>query len=386
MKRFLLTFLFLFLSSGLICDYAWGLNEPHSRHRGIACSSCHSYVAVGAGPHGTRVESNYGLCKSCHNEIGGKAGDLPFLDEFKNYTVGISGAFHKWDVYTSNSNFGASAPTNPEMLRVINSYAQGKVTCSVCHNQHGVSDPSQQTAGRRRLSPVTPTESGIPPGIGRISYRVTEGAPAMGWYVEIVSNGDPITYKVTSRLPYSFFWMGYDAINGKWVRYSSNAKEDTGGWQSIDNDNNVQIDFLDTYNNYAVGQQWRFYYAYPLLRAFPDSGDNVNGTRFCRDCHAQRAQSHFRDGNKWDGKMKSHPVGVPLNANGGGYDRKPLDVDGKQQGTLTADTNSTNDLLLFQDYTTMLTTFGNLSSGDVQCMSCHAPHWTDSNSQTVDLR
>lgn len=382
MRVFILTLIGFVLMSGS----AWavsGLSEPHYNNRGVLCSSCHGLV-VNNGPRGTKKVQNYELCRDCHNQGSSFAGALYFEDSFKNYTVGNSGAFHKWDVYTSNSNFGASAPTHTEMMRVINDYKEGKITCSVCHNQHGGAEEVRR-AGRRRDRAVEQVEPG---GSGFINYSVMPGAYAKGWYVEIVDGGTETsaTYIVSSGKPRSVYWQGWNTsvVPNKWDSYSVSGPRVNGGtWQFIDNEESVQIKLAP--GTYVTGQRWRFYYGYPLLRAFPDTGDNDTGRRFCRDCHSQRAQTHFAGGNKWDGKMKSHPVGVSLNSNGGGYDRKPLDVNGVQQG-ISTDSNKTNDLLLFGDYTTMLTTFGNLTSGDVQCMTCHAPHWTDSNSQTVDLR
>ena len=73
----------------------------------------------------------------------------------------------------------------------------------------------------------------------------------------------------------------------------------------------------------------------------------------------------------YDGAMKSHPVGVTLNANGRGYDRGvPLDGNGGDQG-VSGDSNSTNDLKLD-------------AGGRVQCLTCHGVHGADSNTQTVD--
>ncbi|MHB0972196.1 MAG: hypothetical protein ACYC60_20805, partial [Thermoanaerobaculia bacterium] len=68
--------------------------------------------------------------------------------------------------------------------------------------------------------------------------------------------------------------------------------------------------------------------------------------------------------------MKSHPVGVALNANGGGYDRAtPLDANGLVQGG-AGDGNPTNDLTL--------------AGSTVQCLTCHGIHHADSNTQTPD--
>ncbi len=68
----------------------------------------------------------------------------------------------------------------------------------------------------------------------------------------------------------------------------------------------------------------------------------------------------------------SHPVGQGLNANAQGYDRAtPLDANGGAQGSGSADTNASNDLRLS-------------ATAKVTCLSCHAPHNSDSNSLTTD--
>ena len=65
-------------------------------------------------------------------------------------------------------------------------------------------------------------------------------------------------------------------------------------------------------------------------------------------------------------------MGVGLDTNAKGYDRAtPLDGNGADQGAAGADSNPTNDLPLD-------------GSGNVQCLSCHAVHYADSNTLTVD--
>ena len=121
--------------------------------------------------------------------------------------------------------------------------------------------------------------------------------------------------------------------------------------------------------NYVVGERWEFSGSYPFLRAVLDSGDNASGTRFCRDCHSAWAQDHTAT-HTWDGTMKSHPVGVALNANSGGYDRAvPLDANGVPQ-VGPGDGNPSNDLRLD-------------AGGRVQCLSCHSPHFAPRNSSAV---
>ena len=83
----------------------------------------------------------------------------------------------------------------------------------------------------------------------------------------------------------------------------------------------------------------------------------------CLDCHRQRETSSVRT---YTGSELSHPVGAALPATAS-YHNPPLDVDGNPQ---PSDGNTTNDLVL--------------SSGNVQCTSCHGVHKVDSDSGTVD--
>ena len=125
---------------------------------------------------------------------------------------------------------------------------------------------------------------------------------------------------------------------------------------------------------FKVGERWEFYASYPFLRVPLDSGDNVAGDKFCRDCHRDWVMTHDTDlvsgggVESWDGNFKSHPVGVGLNANTQGYDRAaPLDGDGGAPGS---DGIESNDL--------------EHDGGNVQCLTCHRVHFADSNTLTED--
>ena len=93
--------------------------------------------------------------------------------------------------------------------------------------------------------------------------------------------------------------------------------------------------------------------------------------RSCWACHSSRVMDYTAT-RTWDGNAKSHPVGVTLNANGGGYDRTaPLDANGAPQGSPGEDANPTNNLKLD-------------ASGRVHCLSCHGMHYADGNALTED--
>lgn len=384
------TFVILLL---VISNKAYSLMEPHNNYGGIGCNACHTFTAP-LGPNATKAATNYGLCtqSGCHS-INTQSFYLPFDDpSFSNFSTG---AFHRFNMSTSNPARGAGGPVGAAFKAEIQN---GQIVCSTCHNQHSSGNvyspgPLAQ-AGRLHLSsPVKVNGTGT----GTITYTTPSSKPLpFSYLVEIVDVGGGVgTAKYRVSYNGGATWAGWNGTN--WVAYitGSNGRL-TGAGQALDNAQpaaNVQITFS---GNFVVGDRWKFYIGYPFLRAYPDVGNNTTGRRFCRDCHSQRAQTHFVGGNQWDGKPKSHPVGVPLNSNidpnrnPAGYDRKPLDVDGRKQGTYSTNPvvkirNSTNDLLLFQGITSMQV-FGNISSGDVQCMTCHAPHWTDSNSRTKDRR
>lgn len=377
MKKLFYILMFVFLTVNHASSAE--LVAPHNYSSGVYCQNCHTFSGT-AGPHSTAQPTNSEVCLTCHHDS--QPNDFPFDQAYKNYTVGLSGHSHKWNVYTSNPTYGARAPSTSGLLFASlgspGSGQEGMVVCSTCHDQHG--GMNIKAAGRRHLFDKKVENFG---GTGTLTFTPVDGALPMGYVVEIVDGGDETTatYKLSYHGTTSSFWFA--GTGAAWEFYTgANPRpvHTTDKFLSILN--RTQLKF--SAGTYVAGEQWKFYFSYPYLRTYPDVGDNSIGRKLCRDCHADRAQNHFSAGNVWDGKMKSHPVGVPLNANGGGYDRKPLDVDGLQQGT-SFDNNSTNDLLLFQGITSM-TTFGNMTSGDVQCMTCHAPHFTDSNSMTKDLR
>lgn len=377
MKTLVYTALLLIFVSGS----AYALKIPHEKHEGIGCNRCHQ-TKNAPGPNSTRAATNYEVCSLCHS-IDSDADFFAFQDSFKSYTVGLNGAFHKWNVSSDNAQYGASAPQNTAMKFKAQG---GQIVCSTCHDQHAGKFTAK--AGRLHKSPIKVLNGGAS---GFFSYSTAVSPDASGYTVEIVAGGTATTatYKVSYNGGLS--WMGWNTGTSQWVAYiasPSNARIAGGAVsQNLDNAGNARIRFS---GNFTALDKWKFYIGYPFLRTYPDVGNNTVGRRFCRDCHSQRAQTHYAGGNTWNGQVKSHPVGVALNSNGGGYDRKPLDVDGCQQGKsggncIDYNKNSTNDLLLFQGITSM-TTFGNISSGDVQCMTCHAPHWSDSNSRTRDRR
>lgn len=175
-------------------------------------------------------------------------------------------------------------------------------------------------------------------------------------------------------------WFRYSKDNGtSWLPSGCNLGATDSCKQADTNpvtlDFGVEVAFNS--GNYVQGEQWEFFATWPFLRAKLDEGSNASADKFCRDCHAAWVMEHGTDVTTWNGgSVKSHPVGIGLGVNGGGYDRSaPADGNGLPQASHTGlqdvDGNPTNDLALDD-------------SGNVQCLSCHGVHYADSNTLSVD--
>jgi len=107
-----------------------------------------------------------------------------------------------------------------------------------------------------------------------------------------------------------------------------------------------------------------------------------DSNQMCRNCHWQRdiqdvtstTPSNIDPANT---NYNSHPVRVPFT--GASIRTAPLDANGapqtglRYQGNAAGETNWTNNLILD-------------SANQLNCMTCHWVHYTDSHSGTVDLR
>jgi cytochrome c553 len=277
--------------------------------------------------------------------------------------VNHTGMSHAWDVTATNSISGASSPSNGQMSLRLDA---GKITCSVCHDQHQSSTAAiaGQSAGTQQQSTVAQL-TGSAAG-KTVAYTSAATSAARGYILEIVEVGGA-TGVARFRLSNDggVSWFGWNGTS--WVAYSANGRV-TAASVALNDGANVAVQFGGTF---AIGDKFRFYVSYPFLRAATDAGTNAAGNKLCRDCHSSWVMDHT-GARTWDGSLKSHPVGVALNANAGGYDRAlPLDGNGAAQGSAGKDTNSTNDLRLAAD-------------GTVQCLTCHGVHHADGNSTTVD--
>lgn len=345
----------------LAAGFAHAGDDPHGQSFNVQCASCHAgHKAAGGGL--TAVAGNANLCNSCHN-LTGSASSFPMERMVKADPVNRTGTSHAWDVPVANPNTGSASPANAQMSVRLDA---GKITCSVCHNQHlsSASAVAAQTAGTQQLSPVVQL-AGSAAG-KTLAYTAAATSAARGYVIEIVEVGGATG---TARFRLSndggTSWFGWSG--SAWVAYGANGRL-TGANIVLNDGTNVAAQFGGTF---AVGDKFRFYVSYPFLRAAADSGTNAAGSRFCRDCHSAWVMDHT-GARSWDGSLRSHPVGVTLNANGGGYDRvTPLDANGAAQGSAGRDANATNDLRFAAD-------------GTVQCLTCHGMHHADGNSTTVD--
>lgn len=336
-------------------------DDPHGNAFSVQCLSCHANHKA-AGQNLTGAISNESVCRSCHN-LAGTASRYPGERLHKSDLAGRLGASHAWNVAPTNAAAGAGLPSNPQMaVRLVNT----NVACSTCHNQH-VNDAASVASGtagsQTQAVPVRIAGSGT----GTVSYNAGGNAAAKSYLLEIVETGGNVG---TARFRLSndggLSWFGWSG--SAWIAYVVGNGRLTGAGIPLNDGTSVSVTFS---GSFVVGDRIRFYVGYPFLRASLDSGSNATGKRFCRDCHSAWAMDHVAVGT-YDGAWKSHPVGVALNANAGGYDRTvPLDGNGRVQGQAGADANGTNDLMLAGDAT-------------VQCLSCHGMHHADGNTNTVD--
>ncbi|MFQ5604525.1 MAG: cytochrome c3 family protein [bacterium] len=110
------------------------VDAPH-KGNGIECGSCH-ILHQSADVQLTNVAGNANLCMSCHNPAG-LASNKPFTNADRA-NPGVSGTSHAWNATAINNTYGASLPTDAEMLKRV---YDGKIVCSTCHNQHDQTFP-----------------------------------------------------------------------------------------------------------------------------------------------------------------------------------------------------------------------------------------------------
>ena len=337
----------LLLVMVLVGGVASASDPPHwtSASLTIDCTTqCHlPHSSLGSAL--TSAASNVNLCLSCHNPSG-LAAALP-ISQIDKAIPGTRGTSHAFDVPSTHVSLGTLDPQGSEMLlRVMG----GNIVCSTCHNQHRA---EAATRGTPKVS--VPTRLTAVGSTGALVSGGTFTGSQGTWYlVEITQAGNQGTAK----------WVWSADNGGSW------SAEQTAGVGVALGPDGATLTFGA--GSFSVGERWELYASWPFLRAALDLGNNTTGDAFCRDCHRSWVMDH-NETRTWDGSPKGHPVGVSLNANGGGYDRStPLDGNGAIQGSGGADANASNDLSLD-------------GGGLVQCISCHGVHYADSNTLTEDV-
>jgi hypothetical protein len=335
------------------------------------CHVAHNSLGGGLNPE----TGNFNLCDSCHS-----SGELPIGSTDVADPSLDKGTSHAFDVAADSGRFGTVLPSDTQRLLRVQ---EGNLVCSTCHNQH-TSDSGY--GGRSRVGSADKIAHVSGDGV------LTSGGDFTGttgvWYViEFAVTGDESTAKFGYSKDNENTWFGCDPTPPDGCVTGGELVCDdcfTTGAPPSPTDG---VTFSFSTGSYVDGERWEFFAAWPFLRrtmplnhaadALVDAGAITTGDMFCRDCHQNWVMTHDDDlvggggVRSYDGNMKSHPVGIGLDANTKGYDRSvPLDGHGVAQDT-GDDGNPTNDLLLDQ--------FGN-----VQCLTCHGAHFADSNTQTVD--
>ena len=325
----------------------------------------------------TQNESNVNLCQSCHVDSG-VAGDQP-IDSADIAVPGTGGIHHAFDVCSVNTNLDTQIPNDGEqVLRLMGadgSCAEGYLVCSTCHDQHAA---ESQFGGVARIAPAREVTKDAGSTGSVASGGSFTGADGVWYLIQLVDSGSetPARFRYSKDNGTSWIPTGCSDTNLPPCRTANGAT-----LVALNDlvDEGVGVTFNS--GSYTLNDAWEFSATWPFLRrelplnlapdALVDSGDNVTGDAFCRDCHRSWVMTHT-DVESWDDTFKSHPVGVALDANAQGYDRSvPLDGNGADQGSGGAALTASNDL-------------GRDASGSVQCLSCHGVHYADSNTQTVD--
>ena len=341
-----------------------GVDPPHwsGVSTQIDCTSqCHVPHHAGGGGL-TQAAGNVNLCQSCHN-----AGDLPIFNA-DSAIPRTGGTSHAFDACAVNADLDTQLPTDPEMnVRVMDGdvgCVDGYVVCSTCHDQHA---GTSTFGGTTRVGNADKIASYG--GTGIVVAGGTYTGAAGSWYlVEITQAGTEgnARFRYSKDNGTSWFPSGCTFADTNPCLVADGSNPVALGVDGVAITFNVGSYQIDT----DIGERWEFFGAWPFMRSTLGEG----GSSLCAQCH----QSWVMDHNAveiWDGgSYKSHPVGVPLNTNGKGYDRAtPLDGNGAVQGGAGEDANPTNDLLLF-----------NGPSDLVECLTCHGVHYVDSNTETVD--
>jgi len=384
---------------------AYAMDPPHSAvavagaaPSGVQCTSCHvAHNSLGTALTSERSQSN--LCNSCHINSatscnGAPCFGFPWTSNAQS-VPGAGGDHHRWDALATSTDHDATIPdpaTAPnatvqqlmtDMVTRINRN-NGRISCSVCHDQHdGVAGSSGSgtdgyaSAGTIHLSAVSLTGTGT----GTVTPSLaTAGStpPQKGYTVKIVGPGATGTSAAAGT---ATFQASYD--NG-YSYFGTQTSSTTA--LALNSDTNVKVAFSST-GTFTVGAQSSFYLSYPMLR-YPNQLAG-NGSQLCIACHPVRNQTALRargedaaypaDGNN----VFSHPVGEAFGTNA----YKANDRGSGCSGAANCQSTILDPSGASQTASTPGYQLIDLdANGNVQCMSCHYPHNADSSSLSVNPR
>lgn len=350
----------------------------------VSCTSCHiAHNALGSAL--TTYQSQQNLCASCHSKST-NLGLSTFVDS-NQASPDVVGIHHRWDANATNTDHDAVAPNAtsfPAMASRITNNG-GKISCSVCHDQHDGATVTGGTGLTQHVSGVQATLAGANNGQSVAVASPTMAAPnnaasPRGYLIQFVKGGalGTASYNLSHDGGYSWFGWSGSAWVGVAGLGTSPKVTATSGNETLDDPNvTVQVT-LTAGSGFVANDQFSFYISYPLLRYTNDQSN------LCLACHPSRGQSNacVEGGSTTDGAGKScvadgtrtysHPVNMQF-----GYNSTRTLAQGlvKTDGTLQTTVNNS-------DSTSIHVGTGNT----VQCLSCHYPHNADSNSLTTEPR
>lgn len=305
----------------LVVAFAWtvyALDPPHDATNSIDCSACHT-VHKAEGGAITKVAGNANLCQTCHR-IGGLASAKPFVETDQAFpSLGLpagmagTGTSHRWD----------SGPA-------------GHVKADATNTSTGKVQSGGAFTGRyAKTYTITITAAGDA-GTAIFSWTDTLGGGASGL---IAGSGVPLDQGVNVAFTNGASSPSF-LVNDRWKIY---VRTDISQPANIDMLNRMpdgKIMCSTCHNQHSQAKE-PFDSSAPAYagsgtgagRHFQRLDNSVN--EMCRDCHSARNVTLSSNG--------SHPVGVTIPGTG-----------------------------LFKSPTTLPL---DKTTGTVQCMSCHQPHY-----------
>ncbi|HZZ83279.1 MAG TPA: cytochrome c3 family protein [Anaeromyxobacteraceae bacterium] len=382
MSRSLL--LFFGLAALAAAGVAYALDPPHNATPSLAaittpigCTSCHvAHNALGGTLTTDSSQSN--LCNSCHAKSTNYG--FPWTGSFVQAVPDVGGEHHRWDANAVNPDHDAVSPDPVAFAAMSTRITKngGKISCSVCHDQH---DGATGTGGTGLTQHVSAVNAQLAGGSGQsvVVNTPTMSAPnnsavPRGYLIQIVVAGAPGTAKYNISHDGGASWFGY---SGGWTGVAAlgTSPQTTSTTTDTLDDAAVTVKFSGTF---VVGDKFAFYISYPLLRYSNDQ------SKLCLACHPARGQTSacVEGGATTDGAGKScvadgtrtfsHPVNMAFGA--------------KTTRTLTAGLVKADGTLQTTVNNSDATNIHVGSNTTVQCLSCHYPHNADSNSLTTEQR